>query len=192
MNQKIRKENQPTIKIRAGRWKNNKACAEKEKNMLIEIEKYIALFFIYSFAGWLMETVQISIRQKKFVNRGFLIGPYCPIYGCGVLLITHDVDLALNVADRIAVFYSGTIVEIAQVEDFIKGKDALRHPYSKAFIDALPQNKFKELPGYQPYAGNLPKGCLFRDRCSLKTDECCMEIKMRKVRDGEVRCINAT
>lgn len=112
--------------------------------------------------------------------------------GCGVLLITHDVDLALNVADRIAVFYSGTIVEIAQVEDFIKGKDALRHPYSKAFIDALPQNKFKELPGYQPYAGNLPKGCLFRDRCSLKTDECCMEIKMRKIRDGEVRCINAT
>ena len=112
--------------------------------------------------------------------------------GCGVLLITHDVDLALNVADRIAVFYSGTIVEIAQVEDFIKGKDALRHPYSKAFIDALPQNKFKELPGYQPYACNLPKGCLFRDRCSLKTDECCMEIKMRKVRDGEVRCINAT
>lgn len=112
--------------------------------------------------------------------------------GCGVLLITHDVDLALNVADRIAVFYSGTIVEIAQVEDFIKGKDALRHPYSKAFIDALPQNKFKELPGYQPYAGNLPKGCLFRDRCSLKTDACCMEIKMRKIRDGEVRCINAT
>ena len=112
--------------------------------------------------------------------------------GCGVLLITHDVDLALNVADRVAVFYSGTIVEIAKVEDFIKGKDALRHPYSKAFIDALPQNKFKELPGYQPYAGNLPKGCLFRDRCSLKTDECCMEIKMRKIRDGEVRCINAT
>lgn len=112
--------------------------------------------------------------------------------GCGVLLITHDVDLALNVADRIAVFYSGTIVEIAKVEDFIKGKDALRHPYSKAFIDALPQNKFKELPGFQPYAGNLPKGCLFRERCSLRTDECCKTIKMRKVRDGEVRCINAT
>ena len=56
--------------------------------MLIEIEKYIALFFVDSFAGWVMETVQISIRQKKFVNRGFLIGPYCPIYGCGVLLIT--------------------------------------------------------------------------------------------------------
>lgn len=112
--------------------------------------------------------------------------------GCSVLLITHDVDLALHVADRIAVFYSGTIVEIASVSDFIKGKDFLRHPYSKAFIDALPQNKFKELPGYQPCAGNLPSGCLFRDRCSLKTDECSSNIKMRKVRDGEVRCINAT
>ena len=56
--------------------------------MLIEIEKYVMLFFIYSFAGWLMETVNISIREKKFNNRGFLIGPYCPIYGVGVLLIT--------------------------------------------------------------------------------------------------------
>ena len=42
MNQKIRKENQPTIKIRAGRWKNNKACAEKEKNMLEKMIPIIA------------------------------------------------------------------------------------------------------------------------------------------------------
>lgn len=56
--------------------------------MVAKIEKYIALFFIYSVAGWLMETVRISIKQKKFVNRGFLIGPYCPIYGFGVILIT--------------------------------------------------------------------------------------------------------
>ena len=56
--------------------------------MIIQIEQYIALFFIYSIAGWLMETVQLSIREKKFINRGFLIGPYCPIYGCGVVLIT--------------------------------------------------------------------------------------------------------
>lgn len=56
--------------------------------MIIQIEKYIALFFIYSFLGWLMESVKISITSKKFINRGFLIGPYCPIYGCGVILIT--------------------------------------------------------------------------------------------------------
>ena len=56
--------------------------------MITEIEQYIALFFIYSFAGWIMESINISIRNKKFTNRGFLVGPYCPIYGWGVVLIT--------------------------------------------------------------------------------------------------------
>lgn len=56
--------------------------------MIEQIENYIALFFIYSFLGWLMESVKLSIPNKKFINRGFLIGPYCPIYGTGVLLIT--------------------------------------------------------------------------------------------------------
>ena len=59
--------------------------------------------------------------------------------GAAVLMITHDIDLALHVADRIAVFYAGTIVENAPVADFLAGKEALRHPYSKAFIEALPQ-----------------------------------------------------
>ena len=56
--------------------------------MITQIENFIALFFIYSIAGWIMESVSISIRNKKITNRGFLIGPYCPIYGCGVILIT--------------------------------------------------------------------------------------------------------
>lgn len=112
--------------------------------------------------------------------------------GCGVLLITHDIDLAFQAADRIAVFYAGTIVEIASVADFLAGKEALRHPYSKAFIDALPQNDFKPIEGFQPYAGNLPKGCLFAPRCPMRSGECEKEIAMRKIRDGEVRCVHAT
>ncbi len=112
--------------------------------------------------------------------------------GAGVLLITHDVDLALNVADKIAVFYAGTIVEIASTEDFIKGKDALRHPYSKAFISALPQNEFKPIDGKQPYAGELPKGCLFASRCPNVSEKCYGEIPMRDLRGGKVRCVNAT
>lgn len=112
--------------------------------------------------------------------------------GTAVLMITHDIDLAFQVADRIAVFYAGTIVEIAPTEDFISGKDALRHPYSRAFIDALPQNDFRPLPGTQPYAGNLPEGCLFADRCAQCTKDCGKEIPMRTVRGGKVRCIHAT
>ncbi|HIU96062.1 MAG TPA: ABC transporter ATP-binding protein [Candidatus Copromorpha excrementipullorum] len=112
--------------------------------------------------------------------------------GCGVLLITHDIDLAFGIADRIAVFYAGTTVEVCSAEDFRKGKDALRHPYSKAFIDALPQNDFKPIAGTQPYAGALPKGCLFADRCPLRTEECSGSIEMKELRGGKVRCIHAT
>lgn len=47
----------------------------------------VLFFFIYSFIGWLLETVVLTIRDKKFVNRGFLLGPCCPIYGIGVVSI---------------------------------------------------------------------------------------------------------
>ena len=48
---------------------------------------YCILFFIYSFLGWIMEVSLTLITDKKFVNRGFLLGPCCPIYGCGCILL---------------------------------------------------------------------------------------------------------
>lgn len=87
--------------------------------------------------------------------------------GKGVVLITHDIDLAFHIADRIAVFYAGTTVETAPAADFLQGPEALRHPYSKALWRALPQHEFRPIPGFQPYAGNLPRGCLFAPRCPL-------------------------
>ncbi len=112
--------------------------------------------------------------------------------GAAVLMITHDIDLALNVADRVAVFYAGTVVEVASTADFLAGKDALRHPYSKAFIDALPQNGFHPIPGSQPYAGSLPSGCLFADRCPNRDDACAGKQPEREVRGGKVRCVHAS
>lgn len=56
------------------------------------IEQYFLLFIIYSFAGWCMETILISIQNKRFVNRGFLLGPYCPIYGVGSIFIITILD----------------------------------------------------------------------------------------------------
>ena len=49
---------------------------------------YFLLFLIYSFLGWLLEVLGKLIEKKRFINRGFLIGPYCPIYGFGALAIT--------------------------------------------------------------------------------------------------------
>lgn len=111
--------------------------------------------------------------------------------GKAVILITHDIDLAFHIADRIAVFYAGTTVEIAAAKDFLEGVDAFRHPYSKALWKALPQNGFEPIPGFQPYAKYLPKGCLFSPRCPHKTKECEENIPMREVRGGYVRCIHA-
>lgn len=109
--------------------------------------------------------------------------------GKAVILITHDIDLAFEFADRIAVFYAGTTVETAPASDFKAGPDALRHPYSKALWSALPQNGFHLIEGVQPYAGNLPKGCLFAPRCPYCTEKCKETLPpVREVRGGEVRC----
>lgn len=113
--------------------------------------------------------------------------------GKAVILITHDIDLAFQFADRVAVFYAGTTVETAPVADFLAGPEALRHPYSQALWRALPQNGFQPIEGFQPYAGNLPQGCLFHPRCPYATEECRTRIpESREVRGGEVRCFHAT
>ncbi len=59
--------------------------------MLI-LKKYFSLFILYSFIGWFMEVVWTFVTDRKIVNRGFLIGPYCPIYGTGCLLLIILLD----------------------------------------------------------------------------------------------------
>lgn len=112
--------------------------------------------------------------------------------GAAVILITHDIDLAFQIADKIAVFYAGTTVETALVKDFLGNGDELRHPYSKAFLKALPQNEFQGISGHQPYAGDLPKGCLFAPRCPYCTEACKEKLPpVQDIRGGKVRCIHA-
>ena len=110
--------------------------------------------------------------------------------GKGVMLITHDLEAALQVADKVAVFYAGTTLEIAAAKDFTSGN--LRHPYTQALWRSLPQNEFIPVPGSQPSPEALPVGCLFGDRCSLAT-EACRETRpqFRIVRGAPVRCIHA-
>ncbi len=110
--------------------------------------------------------------------------------GRGVILITHDIEAALQVADRVAVFYAGTTVEIAEARDFATGN--LRHPYTQALWRSLPQNEFVPVPGNQPSPESLPSGCLFSDRCPWVTSECRVaRPAARFVRQGWVRCIYA-
>ena len=90
-------------------------------------------------------------------------------HGKGVLLITHEIDAALKTADRIAIFYSGYVIEINKVENF-KSSDNLLHPYTKALIDALPRNGFKFSEGVQPLES--VHGCPYFENCPIRLDKC--------------------
>ena len=63
---------------------------------------YVLLFFLYSFLGWCLEVICKLITEKRFINRGILIGPICPIYGYGVLIMTLFFRKYLN--DPITLF----------------------------------------------------------------------------------------
>lgn len=69
---------------------------------------YIACFLIYSIVGWIAETSYIMIRTNKFVDRGFLIGPYCPIYGFGSILMVFYLTQYKN--NILTVFILGVVV----------------------------------------------------------------------------------
>ncbi len=113
--------------------------------------------------------------------------------GCALLIITHDISAALKIADRVAIFYGGTTLEIAKAEDFKNNGENLRHPYTKALFNALPNNNFTPIKGSQPLASELPVGCLFYDRCEKRTPDCeNIKPEMKEIRDGKVRCLYVT
>lgn len=110
--------------------------------------------------------------------------------GAGVLLITHDLELALKVSDRIVVFYAGTNVEEAAAADFEK-EERLRHPYTRALYRAMPGHGFEADSGFQPYVKDLPAGCPYGPRCSLRDQGCMEEIEYRAYEGGMVKCRKA-
>ena len=74
---------------------------------------YCILFFIFSFLGWVMEVTLTLITDKKFVNRGFLLGPCCPIYGCGCILLNL---LLQNYMNNIIVLFILTMFTCSLLE----------------------------------------------------------------------------
>jgi peptide/nickel transport system ATP-binding protein len=91
-----------------------------------------------------------------------------------VMLITHDLGVVSEIADRVAVMYAGRIVEYASVEAiFVR----MRHPYTKGLLDSIPQMEEKRkrlhaIPGQVPDPIDLPMGCKFHPRCYLMKEKC--------------------
>ena len=106
--------------------------------------------------------------------------------GTAVLVITHDLELALTAADRVAVFYAGVTVEECPAADF--GRQA-HHPYTAALWRAMPGNGFVPIPGSQPYPGREEAGCPFAPRCDRRREECAGTIPVRREGRDYIRCV---
>jgi len=106
-----------------------------------------------------------------------------------MILITHDINILGEYADRLMVMYAGRIMEMGSVEEIFKNP---LHPYTKALLECLPKEgrKIEGIPGSVPDLKKLPKGCLFYPRCKNRGKECMIETpSLREVMPGHlVRC----
>jgi peptide/nickel transport system ATP-binding protein len=103
-----------------------------------------------------------------------------------MLLITHDLDLAFEICDRIAVMYAGEMVELGEA---LKVMKVPMHPYTKGLIRAHPQNGLVPLRGHSPSRIKLPEGCFFHERCEYSAPECHKKHPEMKNNNGAwIRC----
>ncbi len=94
--------------------------------------------------------------------------------GMAVMLITHDLGVVSEIADRVAVMYAGRIVESGPIEAIF---GQMRHPYTKGLLESIPQleekrRRLNAIPGQVPNPMDLPEGCKFHPRCYLMSDDC--------------------
>ncbi|TPW27242.1 ABC transporter ATP-binding protein [Martelella alba] len=102
--------------------------------------------------------------------------------GTAIVLITHDMGVVAEMADRVIVMYAGQKIEEARVEDLFRRQ---RHPYTIGLLGALPKlgeagevgdTELQEIPGVVPPLTDLPPGCRFSDRCHFATAKCRAEM----------------
>ncbi len=112
-------------------------------------------------------------------------------HGMALMLITHDMGVVAETAQRVSVMYAGQQVEERRVETLFERP---RHPYTGALLDALPERgsggaRLPTIPGVVPGAGDRPNGCLFNPRCRFATERCRQEApSLQPDGDGKVRC----
>ena len=110
-----------------------------------------------------------------------------------ILLITHDIGVIAENAERAAVMYAGRIIEVSRVSDVL---GTPRHPYTMGLLESLPKRKgipLKPIPGSVPRPDELPSGCKFSDRCPYMIPDCQKEEPvLREIVPGQfARCIRS-
>ncbi|MCH7584858.1 MAG: ABC transporter ATP-binding protein [Acidobacteria bacterium] len=114
--------------------------------------------------------------------------------GTAVILITHDLGVVAEMADRVAVMYAGEIVEEAETEALFADP---KHPYTQGLIDSIPvlgkvTGELDVIPGNVPNLVDLPVGCRFADRCRARVEnelKICTEQRPQLIQIGEKRTV---
>jgi oligopeptide/dipeptide ABC transporter ATP-binding protein len=115
--------------------------------------------------------------------------------GMAMILVTHDLGLIAERAHEVAVMYAGRIVEQAETAELYRNP---LHPYTRGLLASIPKpgetrkTRLRTIPGTVPRLVDLPAGCTFAPRCSIKTERCGVEPDLIEVRPGHwVRCWEA-
>ncbi|MEK6217021.1 MAG: ABC transporter ATP-binding protein [Boseongicola sp.] len=103
-----------------------------------------------------------------------LLKRLCRDRGTAVMLVTHDMGVIAEAADRVAVMYAGRLAELGPVREVVQRP---RHPYTEGLMASTPlasqgQERLRQIPGAMPRLGNLPAGCAFHPRCPRAQGQC--------------------
>jgi peptide/nickel transport system ATP-binding protein len=106
-----------------------------------------------------------------------LLKKLCREQGAAVMLITHDMGVIAETADRVVVMYAGRIAEVGKVRDVIHSP---RHPYTVGLMGSIPSihqhvERLVQIDGTMPRLNAIPQGCAFNPRCSKVMDRCKLE-----------------
>ena len=120
-----------------------------------------------------------------------LLKRLCRERGMAVMLVTHDMGVIAETADRVAVMYAGKLAELGPVREVIGSP---RHPYTDGLMGSTPlaskgKDRLHQIPGNMPRLGQLPEGCAFHPRCPYTQPQCKEDPGPRlKTCDGRAAC----
>ena len=118
----------------------------------------------------------------------------CRERGTAVMLITHDMGVIAETADRVAVMYAGRVAEIGPVRSVVQHP---QHPYAQGLMGSIPPldqrpSQLQQIEGSMPRLSAIPKGCAFHPRCPLVIDACHQtQPELRASGESFAACIRA-
>ncbi|MCS6854680.1 MAG: ABC transporter ATP-binding protein [Elioraea sp.] len=129
--------------------------------------------------------LDVSIQAQVIA----LLKRLCRDHGTAVMLITHDMGVIAETADRVAVMYAGRIAEIGPVREVVKHP---RHPYTEGLMGSIPPlshrvRRLAQIEGAMPRLTDIPSGCAFHPRCPRAFDRCRRERPELMATDGPSR-----